>query len=74
LRLEDQRAELFGGPAVNGFCAAAQPGQGNQPQTGALTAAADLPDREGDERGFFRKADFSRIFQLFRAPFVAVGR
>jgi hypothetical protein len=41
-----REGRAFGGPAVNGFCAAAQPGQGNQPQTGALTAAANLPDCE----------------------------
>jgi hypothetical protein len=44
-----REGRAFGGPAVNGFCAAAQPGQGNQPQLGALTAAADLPDCEEDE-------------------------
>lgn len=59
MRLQEERAELFGGPAVNGFCpAAAQPGQGKQPQTGALTAAADLPDCEGDEHDSSGKPTF----------------
>ena len=53
---------------MNGFCAAAQPGQGNQPQMGALPAAADLPGCEGDERGSSGKPTFqeSSSFSLLR--------
>jgi hypothetical protein len=56
------------GPAVNGFCASAQPGQGNQPQTGALPAAADLPDCEGDERDSPGKPTFHESFSCSVRP------